>query len=76
MGEFDLDDGEIPLAKATANEKGCPAGEFKFKAKGKVTGDTSGSTAVGQKFALQFCEISIGQLVYGMSMPAGGKLKL
>ena len=64
------------VAKATASEKGCPADEFKFKAKGKVTADTSGSTAAGAKFAFQFCEISTGQYVYSMSMPSGGKLKL
>ena len=64
-------------AHPMANEKGCPANEFKLKAKGKVTGDTSGSTAVGAKFAFQFCEISSGVYgVYSMSMPAGGRLKL
>ena len=75
MGERDFDDGDIP-AKATTTEKGCPANEFKFKAKGKVTGNTNGSTAVGQKFAFQFCESTSLTGVYSMSMPIGGKLKL
>jgi len=64
------------VASATTTEKGCPANEFKFKAKGKVTGNTNDSTTVGQKFAFQFCESSSLTGVYGMSMPAGGKLKL
>ena len=64
-------------AAATATEKGCPANEFKFKAKGRVTGNTNGSTASGQKFAFKFCEIATSaHEVYSLSMPSGGKLKL
>jgi len=56
--------------------KGCSVG-FKFKAKGRVSADTNGSTGNGSKVAFAFCELPTAMNeIYTMTMATGAKFKL